>query len=120
MSSLHDVPSAADLVEAVREFLERDVMAATDGRVKFHARVAVNVLGMVERELRLGPAQSEAHAAGLARLGFPSEAELAAAIRSGQVPDDRLAEVLAFVRDTVRAKLEVANPRYLEGPRPPA
>ncbi len=32
-------------------------MTATEGRVAFHARVAVNVLGMVERELELGAAQ---------------------------------------------------------------
>ena len=43
----HDAPSAAELVEAVREWLERDVMAATEGRLRFHARVAVNVLSIV-------------------------------------------------------------------------
>ena len=106
------MPTAAQLVEAVREFLERDVMAATEGRVQFHTRVAVNVLGMVERELALGPAQAADHAAGLARLGVAGEAELAAAIRSGGL-DDRLDEVRAFVRETVEAKLRVANPKYL-------
>ena len=50
-----DRPNAAELVAAVREFLERDVMPATDGRVQFHTRVAVNVLNVVERELKLGP-----------------------------------------------------------------
>jgi hypothetical protein len=50
-----DRPTAAELVGAVREFLERDVMAATDGRVQFHTRVAINALGMVERELVDGP-----------------------------------------------------------------
>ena len=49
-----DRPTAAQLVTAVREFLERDVMGATDGRVNFHARVAVNVLNTVARELELG------------------------------------------------------------------
>ncbi len=38
-----DRPSTAELVAAVREFLERDVMPATEGRVQFHTRVAVNV-----------------------------------------------------------------------------
>ena len=47
MTAPHDLPDAAGLVEAVREFLERDVMTATEGRVQFHTRVAVNVLGMV-------------------------------------------------------------------------
>ena len=49
----HDVPSAAQLVEAVREYLERDVMAATEGRVRFHARVAVNVLAASQHATRL-------------------------------------------------------------------
>lgn len=115
---LHDIPDAAGLVEAVREFLERDVMTSTEGRVQFHTRVAVNVLAMVERELREGAAQLEAHAAGLAALGVDDERGLAEAIRRGDL-DDRLDEVRAFVEQSVRAKLEVANPRYLEGPRPP-
>jgi hypothetical protein len=115
VSEPHDIPTAAQLVEAVREFLERDVMAATEGRVQFHTRVAVNVLGMVERELAAGGAQAAAHAQGLAALGVGDEAELAAAIRSGAL-DDRRAEVSAFVRGTVEDKLRVANPKYLHQP----
>ena len=112
MTEPHDSPDAASLVEAVREFLERDVMAATEGRVQFHTRVAINVLNMVQREIELGPAQAEAHADGLARLGAGSDAELAAAIRSGAM-DHRLDEVRAFVTETVRQKVLVANPKYL-------
>ena len=112
MSAPHDMPSAEALVEAVREFLERDVLDATEGRTKFHTRVAINVLGMVEREIALGAAQERAHADGLRRLGVASDAELAAGIRDGSL-DDRTREVIEFLRKTVRAKLEVANPRYL-------
>ncbi|MBV9254546.1 MAG: hypothetical protein JO367_03415 [Actinobacteria bacterium] len=112
MTQPHDMPSAAQLVEAVREFLERDVMTATEGRVQFHTRVAINVLGMVERELTDGPAQAAAHAEGLARLGVTDETALAAAIRDGSL-DDRLDEVRAFVLETVEAKLRVANPKYM-------
>jgi hypothetical protein len=107
------VPSAAALVEAVREFLERDVLPATEGRVQFHTRVAVNVLGMVERELALGADQAAAHAAGLADLGVSSEEDLAALIRGMDADDPRLADIARFVTETVRAKLEVANPGYL-------
>ena len=106
------MPSAAQLVEAVREFLERDVMTSTEGRVQFHTRVAINVLGMVERELTDGPVQEAAHAEGLARLGVADETALATAIRDGSL-DGRLDEVRQFVRDTVEAKLRVANPKYL-------
>jgi hypothetical protein len=111
----HDVPGADELVRAVREFLERDVMEATEGRVRFHARVAANVLGMVERELAMGPSQRDAHAAALARLGVADEAELAAAIRDHAL-DHRRAEVLEVVRATVRAKLAVAHPGYIDEP----
>ena len=116
---LHDIPTASGLVEAVREFVEGDVMGATEGRVRFHARVAANVLGMVERELRLGPEQEARHRRGLDRLGVADDAELARAIRDGAV-DDRLPEVWSVVEETVRDKLMVANPRHLEGPAPPA
>jgi uncharacterized protein DUF6285 len=116
MTAPHDAPTVEQLVEAVREFLERDVMAATTGRVQFHTRVAINVLGIVERELRLGPEQGARHRAGLDRLGFDDDAALARAIRDGGV-EDRIGEVEAFVRATVRDKLDVANPRY-SGERP--
>jgi hypothetical protein len=107
------VPSAAALIEAVREFLEGDVLPAVEGRVQFHTRVAVNVLGMVERELALGAAQAAAHADGLAALGLSSEADVAALIRGMDADDPRLADIARFVRHTVQAKLEVANPKYL-------
>ena len=101
-----DRPSALELVEAVREFLERDVMDATEGRVQFHARVAINALGMVERDLARGPL------AELDETERAAERELAARIRSGAL-DDRLDEVRAEVRETVRQKLLIANPGYL-------
>jgi len=114
---MHGRPTAEELVTAVREFLEKDVMAATSGAVQFHTRVAINALAAVERELRDGPAMSEAHAARLASLGYASEADLADAIRSGAL-DDRYAEVAAAVRATVHDKLAVANPKYLDNPVP--
>ena len=113
-----DRPNAAELVTAVREFLERDVMTATDGRVQFHTRVAVNVLNTIERELQLGPdLESAERARATALLGHDGdvdglERELATAIRSGAL-DDRLDDLRAHVRATVREKLLIANPGYL-------
>ncbi len=109
----HDAPSAAQLVEAVREWLEDEVIGQTSARMQFQARVAVNCLAMVERELELGAAQHDAHRARLSSLGVADDAELARAIRAGDL-DDRLDEVRAAVRAAVRDKLAVANPRYLE------
>lgn len=107
----HDRPSGAELGEAVREWLEGDVATATTGRVRFHARVAANVLGMLERELRLGAGHAEAHARRLAALGVADDAELAASIRAGAF-DDRFDEVRSAVWSTVRDKLAVAHPGY--------
>lgn len=108
---LHGRPTVAELVAAVREFLLDDVMERTDGRVRFHARVAANALATVERELEKGAQQEAEHRRGLERLGFESEAELARAIRRGDV-DDRYQEVLAVVEAAVTARLAVANPDY--------
>ena len=111
MSGPHDVPDMAELVEAVREYLETDVLAATDGRVRFHARVAINVLAMVERELAVGAVHAEAHAARLAALGVADDRALARAIRGGDF-DHRWAEVTRAVAASVADKLSVANPTY--------
>jgi aminoglycoside phosphotransferase (APT) family kinase protein len=107
----HDRPTTPELVEAVREFLEADVMSATTGRVQFHARVAGKVLAIVERELAMGPAIAVAHRDRLTALGFGDDAALAAAIRAGDT-DARRDEVLAAVYASVVDKLAVANPRY--------
>ena len=108
-------PTAAGLVEALREFLERDVMTSTTGRVQFHARVAINVVAMLERELALAPHIIRVHTEGLASLGVADEAELARAIRTGML-DDRSDAVRSFVRETVTARLAVANPKHLAAP----
>ncbi len=50
-SGLHGHPTARELLDAVRGYLTDDVMPATTGQVSFHARVAANVLAVVEREL---------------------------------------------------------------------
>ena len=114
--SLHGAPTSAELIEAVREWIERDVMAATEGRLKFHSRVAINVLAMVEREMAMGEQQEADHADRLASLGLADDAEFARAVRDGDL-DDRLDEVRAVLRADVDAKLAVANPKYLDGPR---
>ena len=111
MSSLYGRPTAAELVAAVAGFLEGDVRAATDGQVSFHARVAANVLRTVEREL-LDQTAGEVTAA-LGDLGFDDEAQLAAAIRAGDL-DGRAGEVLPSLRTLVRHRLTIAHPGYDE------
>ncbi len=111
---LHDRPTLAELVEAVREWVDGDVREGTEGRLSFHARVATNALRMVEREIALEPALTDAHRSRLAALGCADDRMLAEQIRSGNL-DDRVDEVRQAVAASVRDKLLVANPSWLEG-----
>ena len=92
------IPSSAELVQAVREFLEQEVMPAADGRHSFHARVAANVLAQIERELQSGLPDTT------------NDAELVEAIRSGSFDFE---QVHRAIRETVVAKLRISNPRHL-------
>jgi aminoglycoside phosphotransferase (APT) family kinase protein len=106
-------PTAAELTEAVREYVE-GLMERGEGAAGFEARVARNALGVVERELRLGPSIAAAHAARLAELGYADDAALAVALRAGDLDADadwrRVAPALAAA---ARDQLLVANPAYL-------
>jgi hypothetical protein len=112
---LYGRPTADELLEAVAHFLAADVQPGTAGRVSFHARVAGNVLATVRRELLLGPAARAGHRARLAELGCADDDALSAAIADGRL-DDRRDEVVTAVREAVRDRLRVANPRHLTAP----
>jgi hypothetical protein len=114
MTAPHDRPDMQELLDAVRSFLLDDVVPATTGQVAFHARVAANVLALVDRELAAGPDDAERHAQRLAGLGCVDDEELAARIRAGEF-DDRYDDVARVVRAAVWDKLQVANPKYAEG-----
>jgi hypothetical protein len=90
------IPTTAELIQAVREFLADEVMPATEGRLQFHARVAANVLAQVQRELESGQPPSDPAA----------DAELCAAVRNGEDAYDA-------VRASVVRKLRISNPRHL-------
>jgi hypothetical protein len=113
-----DRPTAPELLEALGAFIIDEVTPALSGRVRFHARVAANVVAMLQREWELGAAHAAADAEGLARLlGHEGElsvleAGLAGAVRGGEL-DARMSEVVAFLRESTRRKLGIANPGYL-------
>ena len=96
-----DRPTAAELLEAVLEFLASEVLPnASDHRQKFRTLVAMNALGIAHREL-----ESTEELAGEEELR-----DLARRLRAGDVPEDALPEL----KEHVAAKLRVSNPHYLE------
>jgi len=125
-----DRPTVQELLGAVQTFLERDLLPGLEGVKRFHARVSVNVLGIVQRELALEgvqrPAQYARLCALLGRAGAkPSdsnaldlaveelERELCARLRAGfgEAGDER-AGLLAHLRATAAERIAVSNPSY--------
>jgi uncharacterized protein DUF6285 len=110
--SLYGRPTAQELAAAVEDFLRGEVLPTLDGRLAFQTLVAANALAIVGRELAAGSAAESAHAERLAEFGASDDAELAAAIRRGDL-DDRAADLVAALRASVEAKVAVTNPKYL-------
>jgi hypothetical protein len=124
---MQDRPTAVELLRAAREFCERDLLPELKGRRQFHTRVLMNVLGILEREWQgeeqalrdewkrldalLGEAPEPATARELVASVHERNKQLAAGIRSGEL-DDRWDEMLTLLRETVRQKIEIANPRW--------
>ena len=109
-------PRTEELVVAVAEWIE-GLRPALDQRDAFLARVAVNALGIIGRELTLG-AQADAEAAGrlgalLGRTGSVEEleAELCAAIRAGEVTVDTPG-LLDALRANTTDRLAIDQPSY--------
>jgi len=98
-----DRPTAAELIQAVLEFLAEEVLPnAPDHRAKFRTLVAMNALGIARRELEA--------ANNSLFLGPEERARLAERIRAGDPP----ADAVALLKEHVAAKLRVSNPDYLD------
>ena len=94
-----DRPSPPELAEAVREFLQREVLPVLDDhRLKFRTLVALNALGILQRELE-APAGDSAEAAELSRRVSEEGAA---------------AELLPVLKRHVAAKLKISSPRHLD------
>lgn len=128
---MQDRPSAVELLKAVERFLDEEIVPTTQGTRQFHARVAANVMRILAREWEREEAQLDAEWAGLDELLGPvprppsreslraaiaaRTAELCERIRAGDADEGPFREqVVAHVRRTVRDKLLVNNPGWLE------
>ena len=114
---MREQPSAAEIIDAVAEFITRDVAPRLSGRLAFHARVAANVLAIVKRELEHGPPADRADAARLAALlgqdGEPAglTEELCRRIAAGEIAADDPA-LIDHLWATTLATLAVDQPNY--------
>ena len=121
-------PTAAELLATVMEVLGDEVVPSLTGPVQHHARVAANLVAIVERELRLGgDAASREHAAIAAlldevgddgartatstsrRCGASSPSELRRGMADDEVTNERVWHTLMAV---VRDDLTIAKPGH--------
>ncbi len=65
---MQDRPSSAELVEAIADLLEGEVLAATSGGLKHRVRVAGNLCRILRREIELQPDNERRAAAAIAEL----------------------------------------------------
>ena len=113
MSDLHSHPDAGELLDAAIAFLTDVLAPAVPAEHAFHLRVALNALGMVRRELEAGGDDEAAHRSRLGALGYADDAELAVALRAGEVPAELMPAVRACLLADAEARLRVANPRFV-------
>ena len=130
---MNDRPTAKELIDAVRLYLEKELLPAlADARLRFQTLVAANVLSVAGRELASEETSLDEEVVALAALlGKACEVppglaerrrrirelneELCERIREGAFDaPERWREAAAEMRRLVVRKLEVANPRYLQ------
>lgn len=117
-------PSATELLAIVTEVINDEIVPALTGPAQHHARVAANIVAIVERELRLAP---DLDAAERERIGAlldidPDHDErdlaalrsaLAEQLRAGAADDPPASDATwAALMESVRADLRIARPGH--------
>jgi Domain of unknown function (DUF6285) len=126
-----DRPDAAELLDALAEYLYAEVREWAPREHRFQVLVAANLCGILGRELRAGseplrddlvllfellgaePPAGELSDAELREAVRAAEAELARRLRAGGL-DGGLGRIASRLAEHVRRKLDVARPGYTE------
>jgi hypothetical protein len=129
---MQDRPTIDELLRGLELLLDEQFIPQLEGAHRYNSRVASNAVKIIRRELRLEESQIDAEWRGLDGVLGPAERpaalsetkrvlrdrneQLVERIRAGDADGGEFGErVRAHVRDTVRAKLEVNDPGWLEG-----
>ena len=114
---MQDSPTAKEMIESVKAFLENTAMAELKGHAAYSARVAANALGIVARELGAAPGADADELASLETL-LKSEGSLkelnqllCRKIRDGEL-DLQSPGVADHLLATTLTKVEIDQPSY--------
>src|SRR3954453_22697753 len=113
---MQDRPTAAELLDAVAEYLFAELRPEVPREQRFKVLVAANVCSVVAREIRAGDQPDAEDASLLGKLlgkeakdPRAAAAELSERLRSGEL-DERIAQLAPRLEEHVRRKLEIARP----------
>ena len=114
---MQDEPTPTELIKAVADFLRKEITPVIKGHNAFKLRVAINVLDLVTRQLRLEEGSDAAEAARLSALlgqqGSLGELNRALADRIAKGEADLQTPGLAeHLWQTTMDKLAVDQPNY--------
>ncbi|MFT3853352.1 MAG: DUF6285 domain-containing protein [Ilumatobacteraceae bacterium] len=113
---MQDRPTAAELLEAVADSLDGEVLPVVDFTVQHKVRVAANICRIVVRELQLGAdadcREHDALVQLLGRDGTLAELNAAAAEHLRHAPADELPAAVEVLVDAVAGKLTINKPGY--------
>ena len=121
MSQANEQTTASDvtiseLLGAVKGFLMDSAMPALSGRDQFNARVAANVLGIIDREQQLGPELAALDAAALQQWlpGDPGSVtapqQLSRALAAREIDADT--DFFEYLKQRQLLVAAINNPRY--------
>lgn len=116
---MHDQPSIAELVQAVKNFIDETAAPNLAGHAAFHARVASNVLATVLRDLEDRPGSERDERDRLRALLGDAETtdvdqlnrDLSTQIRAGQI-DLSTPGLLEHLKATTIAQVKIDQPNY--------
>lgn len=128
---MQDRPNYDELLTAVEHFLDDEVVAKSEGALRFNGRVAANVIRIVRRELEneeaslarewdslaelVGEAPRPRDRDALRAVLAQRNEELSERIRSGDADAGEFRNaVVKHLRQAIHDKLTVTNPGWLE------
>ena len=115
---MHQEPSVDELLSALRHFIKESAMPQLTGHAAFHARVALNAVDLIQRDIADRTDAEIAQIEALQKLlGSETsdlaslEAQLCEQIQSGDVnhSDKQLLDIL---RSATQQQLAIDQPRY--------
>ncbi len=128
---MQDRPTLKELIRGISTFLETDLMPLLQEPLRFHTRIAANLLRIIEREIdlehgylleeveRLKKLLSKASPSGDSIAELRAEIlklneELCTRIREGETDDEqRQRKIIYHIKQTLIEKLEITNPRMI-------